>query len=94
MPDDNIKLDWISQVLLSIWLSRLLPAAAILGAIVAPFWPRLALCSLALGVCSLAITTQLTSIGISWIYQALMNFRFRPADEPTGENGTAAQRLN
>ena len=58
-----------SQIVLSPHLARGLLVVAILEALVAPFiGPRWALYGLATAACSLGVTSQLTSIGISWTW--------------------------
>ena len=61
-----------NQVLLSPFLARGLLAVAILEALAAPFLGiRWALCAIATGIASLGVTSQLSSIALSWVWQYL-----------------------
>ena len=64
----------------SLILARILQAIAILEALAAPFWPRLAFAAIATALCSLSITGGLVSLATSWIWD-LLKHRFNGAHD-------------
>jgi len=65
-------LDRFSQLVVSPILARLLLAVAIAQALMAPFvGVKLALYAIATGIASIGVTSQLSSIALSWIWNNL-----------------------